>query len=118
MDYQELELAGIEVTQLLGRLMNNTKLIKVFVAKFLEDQTYQKLCSAVESGDWEAAIFACHSLKGVCGNLSLKELFSLTDEQLRLLRAEENGAAAAMMEQITQKYHTATLHIQSWLVQQ
>ncbi len=118
MNNQELELAGIDVKEMLDRLMNNTKLVKVVIAKFLEDQTYQKLVDAVENGDMKTAEFACHSLKGVCGNLSLKALFSLTQEQLRLFREGDTDAAVAMMDEITLKYETAVLHLRQWLTQQ
>ncbi len=118
MNDRELELAGIQVNELMDRFMNNTRLIKMVIGKFLEDQTYNKLRTAVECGDLQSAEFACHSLKGVCGNLSLKVLFALTQEQLRLFRTGEGAAAMAMMSQITEHYEAATMHLQQWLAQQ
>ncbi len=118
MDNRELERAGVQVDELMDRFMNNTRLIKMVIGKFLEDQTYHKLRAAAECGDLQGAEFACHSLKGVCGNLSLTALFALTQEQLRLFRAGEGAAAMAMMSQITEHYDTATMHLQQWLAQQ
>ncbi len=118
MDNKELELAGVDVSELLDRFMNNARLVKMVIGKFLEDPTHTKLQAAVESGDLEAAEFACHSLKGVCGNLSLKTLFALTQEQLRLFRTGDGAGAMAMMPQISEQYRSATEHLRLWLAQQ
>ncbi len=118
MDYQELELAGIDVAEMLERFMNNTGLTRMIVGKFLSDKTYMQLKEAVERGDMKDAEFACHSLKGVSGNLSLKKLFELTQEQLRLFRAGETTAAAAMMDKVTAEYEAAVHHLRLWLDQQ
>ncbi len=118
MNYQELELAGIDVNELLDRFMNNTVLVKLVIGKFLEDQNYNKLKEAIEAGALQTAEFACHSLKGICGNLSLKALFALMQEQLRLFRCGEGDAAVAMMDRITQKYDVAVQHLRFWMSQQ
>ncbi len=115
MNNQELILAGIEVRELMDRLMNNDKLVKMIIGKFLQDSTYSQLCTAVANGDMQAAEFACHSLKGVCGNLSLKNLFAQLQEQLRLFRAGEPEKAVAMMADITENYEKAIIHLNIWL---
>ncbi len=118
MDYRELEAAGVRVPELLDRMMNNAALIKMIVGKFLADKTHAQLKEAVAQGDRKAAEFACHSLKGICGNMALTALFAQTQEQLRLFRAGEYDAAEAMMEDISAGYENAALHMQRWLEQQ
>lgn len=118
MDDRELVLAGVDVPDLLARFMNNTKLMKMIVGKFLEDQTYQKLCDAIAQGDMQAAEFACHSLKGVCGNLSLTKLFQQLQEQLRLFRAGDHHQAVAMMDSIVPEFENTIAHLKIWLAQQ
>lgn len=117
MDYRELELAGIQVMELRDRMMNNDALIKMIVGKFLTDKTYSQLKDAVAQGDMAAAEFACHSLKGVCGNMALKDLFEKSQEQLRLFRAGDHTAAVCMMDGIASAYDNAALHLQLWLAQ-
>ncbi len=118
MNTQELTLAGVDVQDMLDRFMNNTVLVKMIVGKFMKEQTYAQLKAAIAQGDMKAAEFHCHSLKGVCGNLSLKKLFHLFQEQLRLFRAGEPEKAAAMMEEIGPEYDNALVHLQLWLDQQ
>ena len=115
---QELELAGIDVQDMMARFMNNAKLAKMIVGKFLQDQTYANLCQAIAREDRKQAEFYCHTLKGVCGNLSLKKLFGLLVEQLRLFRAGEYDQAVAMMEEISACYEVATRHLTLWLAQE
>lgn len=45
--------------------------------KFLDDKTFANLVKAVSEGSGEAALAASHTLKGVCGNLSIERLFEL-----------------------------------------
>ncbi len=111
---RQLELAGIDVNDMMARFMNNEKLAKMIVSKFIQDQTYVQLCQAISQGDMKAAEFACHTLKGVAGNLSLKNLFAMLQEQLRLFRAGEPERAVAMMDQISREYEQAVEHLKVW----
>lgn len=115
MKEQELILAGVDVKELLARTMQNEKLTRMIVEKFLQDKTYDQLCQAAAQGDRKAAEFACHSLKGVCGNLSLKNLYALTQEQLRLFRTGEPEQAVAMMTDICADFENAVVHLRRWL---
>ncbi len=117
MDNKELILAGVDIPELEDRLMHNNALIKMIVGKFAQDKTYGQLQAAIAQRDLQAAEFACHSLKGMCGNMALKKLFALFQEQLRLFRAGEGDAAIGMMAQISQEYENALTHIRLWLAQ-
>ncbi len=114
----ELRLAGMDLPDLLRRLMGNEKLVGLFVKKFLEDGNYLQLQTAVARGDWAAAEHASHTLKGMCGNLSLKELFGLFDRQVRHLRAGETQQAAGMMTEITAAFEASAGHLKAWLAAQ
>ena len=54
-----------------------------------------------------AALEAAHTVKGVCGNLAVSELFGLLDRQVQLLRAHDMAGAAAVMPEITRTYQAA-----------
>lgn len=118
MDHRELLLAGMDWPDLMQRLMNNEGLVPLFVRKFLADSTYDQLVAAIAAGDMKQAELACHSLKGVCGNLSLKELFGLFQDQLHLFRAGESAQAISMMDEIVTAYEKATSHMRLWLSNQ
>lgn len=100
----ELIEAGIDVDEVLERFMNNEGLLKRFLKKFLEDPNYRNLQSALERKDMDTAATAAHTLKGVCGNLSMTELFMLLTRQVDLLRRGDWEEARALMIQIAPAY--------------
>ncbi len=118
MNEKELVLAGVDVQDMLDRFLNNTALIRMIVGKFVNDTTFAQLQKAIEDGDMKQAEFTCHTLKGICGNMSLKALFELFQEQLRLFRAGQFDEAAAMMPEISGEYEKAIAHLRQWAAEQ
>ena len=98
---------GIAVDGLLERLMGSEALLEQFLKKFLTDPNYEALCRAWEAGDEAGAVAPAHTLKGMCGNLSMTALFDLFTRQVALLRADDWSAAAALMPDIAQGYERA-----------
>ena len=131
MDQEKMEIlaaGGIDAADALDRMMGSEALLVRFLGRFLEDATYQalcqaveagglshtlteeevrRLCQAVEAGDWEKALMASHTLKGMCGNLSMTELYDLFTRQVALLRAGQPAEAAALMPAIEAAYGRA-----------
>ncbi len=118
MNQTELISAGIDIDELLDRLMQNSGLIKIFVKKFLDDRNFDNLVDAIQKGDMKSAEGYCHTLKGMCGNMSLKELFTLFQTQLALFRDGSFEMAASMMSEITPIYKNAVSHMEMWLAQE
>ncbi len=116
-DYEKLTLAGMDVDGFLKRLMGNASLIKVFVEKFISDHTFSKLSSSFKERDYHQAEIASHTLKGVCGNLSLNLLYSLFTEQVNLIRGGEYEKAESMMENLTDIYSKTTAIMSDWLAE-
>ena len=100
--------AGVDVNSVLERFMGNEALLERFLKKFPQDENYQKLCSAMEARDLDAAIAASHTLKGVCGNLSITPLFDLLNNQVAALRSNDWQNAEEMMPQISKAYTAVT----------
>ena len=96
--------AGIDVSDALERFMGNEGIMEKFLKKFLTDQNYQKLCDALDGEDFEAALAASHTLKGVSGNLSMTALNGLLTEQVKAFRSGDNDKAKAMMPEIDKSY--------------
>ena len=101
---KQLTDGGIDVDEALGRFMGNEGLLERFLKKFADDENYEKLKAAVKDGDAEAMLTASHTLKGVCGNLSMTELFTLFDRQVKELRAGNTEGAAMLMDEIDVSY--------------
>lgn len=98
---------GIQAADALERFMGSDALLERFLKRFLEDATYSSLRQAVEAGDWQQALTASHTLKGMCGNLSMTELYDLFTRQVALLREDKPADAAALMPAIEAAYRRA-----------
>ena len=99
--YQKL---GGEFAQVEKRLPS-VGLVRKFIVKFLDDDSYSKLCLAMQSGQREEAFRAAHTLKGVSANLGFSRLLASAGELTELLRAETEslpGRAAALLEEVKQ----------------
>ncbi len=114
-NYEKLLQAGVDVNGFLKRLMGNEILVKTFIKKFTEDKTFESLKLAFEEKDMKQAEMASHTLKGMCGNLSITELYVLFTEQVDLIRAGEYERAENMMKIITPKYDLSICYMQQWL---
>ena len=101
-----LQAGGIEVDSALERMMGSEALLERFLTKFLADPNYDRLCRAV-ARDEAAALTAAHTLKGVCGNLSMTALFETLTAQVAEFRAGDWAAAAGRMPAITRAYGEA-----------
>ncbi len=102
---RQLEEAGVDVASALERMMGSEALLERLLGKFLEDPQYPALCGAMKGGDAARAVIAAHTLKGVCGNLSMNGLYGLFTELVDALRAEDLPLADRLMEQIEPAYN-------------
>ena len=97
---QRLTAAGIDLDGALERFMGNEALLERFLKRFLQDENEALLSAALTGGDLDGALAASHTLKGVCGNLSMTALFDLFSRQVTALRAGDVALAAGMMAEI------------------
>ncbi|HIS69629.1 MAG TPA: Hpt domain-containing protein [Candidatus Gallacutalibacter stercoravium] len=104
---ETLSAAGININDGLERFMGNEALLTRFLKRFLEDSNYRTLLHAVSAGDQKQAMAASHTLKGICGNLSMTALFDLLTQQVQLLRAGDWASACSLMPQISASYQMA-----------
>lgn len=102
---QRLTDAGIDVSDALNRFMGNESLFERFLGKFASDQNFKKLCDAVAADDSEAALTASHTLKGMCGNLSMITLSELLTKQVKAYRDGDPAAASSLMPEISEAYN-------------
>lgn len=101
---ETLTAAGIDVDNALERFMGKDDFLERMLKKFAADVNYQRLVEAVERQDAEAALQASHTMKGMCGNLSIMELSDLFTCQVELFREEKPADAFAMMPEISRLY--------------
>ena len=99
-----LETAGVNVDEVLGRFLNNEALAMKFLCRLPEDENFTKLRQAMDRQDAESAFEAAHTLKGVCGNLSIQALFRQMGALVEDLRAGDLAAAAGKMPPLEEEY--------------
>lgn len=104
MDISSLQAAGVNVDNVLDRCMGNKDLVLKLFDKFLHDQNYMALKTAIDSEDIESALAASHTLKGVCANLAFDNLYKLFSHQVDLIRQGSWPKAVSLMGQIDKEY--------------
>ena len=112
--YQKLggDFAGVE------QRLRSVSLIKRFITKFLEDNSFSDLCQAMRAGKREEAFRAAHTLKGVCANLCFDRLLASAGQLTEVLRLEAGaipGGAAPLLEIVAQDYEETVSAIRAYL---
>ena len=97
MKREELEAAGVDVEDGLGRVLGNEQLYERLLGIFAQDTSYDELARAMERGDDDAARAAAHTLKGAAANLSMKTRAELAMGVLTALRAGDRAEAERLM---------------------
>lgn len=113
------EMLGGSYSEVSGRLPS-LRLVEKFIGRFLEDDSYQTLCGAMERGNRAEVFRAAHTLKGVSANLSFSRLRDAAGRLTELLRPEGDGipeGAAGLMEEIHRAYEMTAGAIRAYLDQ-
>uniref|UniRef100_A0A7C9JDK0 Hpt domain-containing protein n=1 Tax=Muribaculaceae bacterium Z82 TaxID=2304548 RepID=A0A7C9JDK0_9BACT len=104
----EKEIAGtlpvIDYDEALDRFGGNSALYKRLASKFTEDPHFADMEEALARNDAEEAYRAAHALKGVSGNLSFSELYSIAGSMSALLRDGDKETAAELLPSAKQAY--------------
>ena len=106
-----LESAGMDVDDALKRVMGSEALLEKLLTRFLADKNYPELLEGLGERDRVKAFTASHTLKGICGNLSMTELYGLFSEQVEALRREDFDKADGFMEKISPAFENITAAI-------
>lgn len=99
------EKMGADYDSVMGRLRKDERVQK-FLLKFLDDKSYELLCSSMEANDMNEAFRAAHTIKGVCQNLSLDPLYESASELAERLRNGQEYAedVEVLVEQVKKDY--------------
>ena len=85
---------GIDYAEAMERFGGNEALFVRLASKYANDPHFDRLETAMASGDTAAAEREAHSLKGVAGNLSFVRLYDLAARITDALRADDLAAHA------------------------
>ena len=92
--------AGVDVKEGMGRFVGKLDLFVKIFRKYDDDNNMDLLRDAMEAGNVDAAFSAAHTLKGVCGNLSMKRMFDIASEMTEFLREKDMDSARQMMPKL------------------
>ena len=106
-----LESAGMDVDDAMERVLGSEALLEKLLTRFLADKNYPELLEGLGERDRVKAFTASHTLKGICGNLSMTELYGLFSEQVEALRSEDFDKADGLMEKISPAFENITAAI-------
>lgn len=95
---------GIDYLDAMDRFAGNEALFFRLALKFEHDANMAALHEACSTQDINRAIACAHALKGVSGNLSFKDLYTIMCEITELLRADNLVAAQALMPHAQNAY--------------
>ena len=115
MDFEMLKQVGVNVESAMERFMGNNALYAKMLKKILYEPAFGELVHAVSACDRQAALAASHTMKGICGNLSLDPLFDLFSEQVVLMRADQWDDAYNILPEITETYTKTVETMRAWL---
>ena len=101
------EQMGADYEGVLGRLRSEA-LIKKFAKKFLDDGSFQSLKDNLAAGNGEEAFRAAHTLKGVCQNLGLDNLYTVSFEITEKLRERATEGSEELFAKVEEQYKKTT----------
>lgn len=99
---------GGDFEGVIGRLRRE-QLVEKFLYKFLEDKSFELFETSMENRDYEEALRAVHTLKGVCQNLSFTRLFESSRDVTMALKEKDYGKASELSPQLSKDYYE-TVH--------
>lgn len=105
MTIEQLKAFGCNVEEGLARCMNNEAFYIMLVNKFIASTDLSKLENALKDNDLETAFKEAHSLKGVCGNLSLTPLYNIVCEMVEPLRNRVNQDYIPLFNKLNQLFN-------------
>lgn len=102
-----------EVTRRIG----NEILVERFLIKFLQDPSFVQLTVALEEKDVQSAFRAVHTLKGVCLNLGLTDLFEVSSALTEKLRGMDMSGYEPYFEEVQRVYHGVGGMLQQYITE-
>lgn len=112
---EQLEALGINVDSALTRFMGLETLLIKSLTLFASDTTIETLKTAMQNNDAQSAYNAVHTIKGICGNLSMDALFLQAAKLCELLSAQDTETAKAKVPEFIQNYEAMLEGIKKWM---
>lgn len=93
---------------------HSEKIVKKFVLKFLNDSSYELLCTSMKDENYEEAFRAAHTIKGICQNLSITRLYEISGQLCEALRNGFTPEAPTLVERTKEEYQQTLAAIKEY----
>jgi len=94
--------------------LHSDRLVQKFVLKYLDDPSFDLLCTAMAEKNYEEAFRAAHTIKGVCQNLSFTKLLASSSQLSDALRHGWTPEAETLAEQVKADHLAVTAAIRAF----
>ena len=108
---------GMDVDATIARFGGNEKLLLKYLARFPDDPSYASLETALAEGRRDDAGAACHTLKGICGNLGLTPLFDACVKLMAALRESDATDITLPLQTLREAYGKAVDMLRGCILQ-
>lgn len=95
---------NVDFNGAMRRFCSNSDMYEKFLTKFLDDPNYEKIGPAFETGDYDEALTAAHTLKGVSANLGLNEIYRISSSIVDHIRLTEITKAGELLPELDRAY--------------
>ena len=95
---------GGDFDEVLGRLRRE-QTVQKFVYKFLDDKSFYLFETSMGNKDYEEALRAVHTLKGICQNLSFSKLYESSYQMTNEFKNNNYKKALDLMPQLSKDYY-------------
>ncbi len=89
-----------------------------FALKFLDDNSFSNLQTALKEGNAEDAFRAAHTLKGVCQNLGFENLYVPAAALTEALRGRTFDGVAELVPPVEAEYHKTVAALNAFKAEQ
>ena len=94
--------------------LHSERLVQKFVLKFLDDKSFELLCTSMAEKNYEEAFRAAHTIKGVCQNLGFNRLLESSSRLSDALRNGWTPEADTLVGQVEEDYRITVEAIQEF----
>ncbi len=94
--------------------LHSDRLVQKFMLKYLDDKSFDLLCTSMAEKKYEEAFRAAHTIKGVCQNLSFTKLQNSSSKLTEALRNGWTPEADSLLEQVKADQLAVTAAIQAF----
>lgn len=113
LDLKALSAVGVDAAPAIHRFADDEGLYLRFLSMLPDDECFGNIAPALEKDDYEAALMAAHTLKGLAGSLGAMQVYQGCSDIVQALRAKDYAAAKQAYPAMATDYQRILNYIQS-----